>query len=171
MKYVSVYFTFRQVFLPPFGQNDNSILSPFCPNIYLSLEPIGGPQVVFYSLHSQASSPVLPLSLGFYEWWNWFDVASWYPLGRVVGQTLYPGLMTTAYIMYRALHLIGFYIDIKDVCVFTAPVFSGATALAAYLLTKEVGWLCAVCKKSCMKIALPCLNDSCLDWYLFYHSY
>ncbi|KAF3589287.1 hypothetical protein F2Q69_00030117 [Brassica cretica] len=33
---------------------------------------------------------------GFYEFWNWFDSESWYPLGRIIGGTLYPGLMVTA---------------------------------------------------------------------------
>lgn len=27
---------------------------------------------------------------GFYAMWNWFDDRTWYPLGRVVGGTLYP---------------------------------------------------------------------------------
>ena len=27
---------------------------------------------------------------GFYNMWNWFDDRTWYPLGRVVGGTLYP---------------------------------------------------------------------------------
>ena len=29
----------------------------------------------------------------FYEFWNFFDSESWYPLGRNVGATVYPGLM------------------------------------------------------------------------------
>ena len=29
---------------------------------------------------------------GFYEFNNWFDDFSWYPLGRVVGGTVFPGL-------------------------------------------------------------------------------
>ena len=33
---------------------------------------------------------------GFAEFWNWFDSESWYPLGRIIGGTLYPGLMLTA---------------------------------------------------------------------------
>lgn len=37
---------------------------------------------------------------GFYEFWNWFDSESWYPLGRIIGGTLYPGLMVTAALMY-----------------------------------------------------------------------
>lgn len=27
---------------------------------------------------------------GFYDTWNWFDTRTWYPLGRVVGGTMYP---------------------------------------------------------------------------------
>ncbi|MEW5316146.1 MAG: hypothetical protein WDW38_007532 [Sanguina aurantia] len=51
---------------------------------------------------------------GFYNLWNWFDDRTWYPLGRVVGGTVYP------------------------VCVFTAPLFSGLCALSAYGLVKEI---------------------------------
>jgi hypothetical protein len=28
---------------------------------------------------------------GFYETWDFFDSFTWYPLGRVVGGTMYPG--------------------------------------------------------------------------------
>jgi hypothetical protein len=30
---------------------------------------------------------------GVYAFWNWFDAESWYPLGRVVGGTVYPGAL------------------------------------------------------------------------------
>jgi dolichyl-diphosphooligosaccharide---protein glycosyltransferase len=33
---------------------------------------------------------------GIYEFWNWFDKMAWYPLGRNVGGTVYPGIMMTA---------------------------------------------------------------------------
>uniref|UniRef100_A0A0G4FBQ2 dolichyl-diphosphooligosaccharide--protein glycotransferase n=1 Tax=Chromera velia CCMP2878 TaxID=1169474 RepID=A0A0G4FBQ2_9ALVE len=75
---------------------------------------------------------------GFYEFWNWFDDESWYPLGRVVGQTLYPGLMTTSAILFNTLRYCGFVIDIRDICVFLAPLFSGLAALAGYLMAREV---------------------------------
>ncbi|CAO3622297.1 unnamed protein product [Cunninghamella echinulata] len=75
---------------------------------------------------------------GIYEFWNWFDNRSWYPLGRVVGGTVYPGLMVTAAAIHNLLHYLHFPVDIRNVCVLLAPVFSGATALATYLLTKEM---------------------------------
>uniref|UniRef100_A0A7S1XDK1 dolichyl-diphosphooligosaccharide--protein glycotransferase n=1 Tax=Compsopogon caeruleus TaxID=31354 RepID=A0A7S1XDK1_9RHOD len=74
---------------------------------------------------------------GSYAFWNWFDQRSWYPLGRIVGGTVYPGIMYTAYVMHALLHTIGFKVDIREVCVLTAPTFSFLTALAAYLLTTE----------------------------------
>ena len=27
---------------------------------------------------------------GMYAFWNWFDEFTWYPLGRVIGGTIYP---------------------------------------------------------------------------------
>ncbi|KAJ3360078.1 oligosaccharyl transferase stt3 subunit [Allomyces javanicus] len=75
---------------------------------------------------------------GFYEFWNWFDERSWYPLGRVVGGTVYPGLMVTAGVIHKLLHLINFPVDIRNVCVFLAPVFSTFTSYAVYKLTAEL---------------------------------
>jgi len=75
---------------------------------------------------------------GLYGLWNWFDSESWYPLGRSVGGTVYPGLMTTSYIIYWVLHKLSVPIDIRNVCVFLAPVFAAFTSIAAYLLTREI---------------------------------
>ncbi|KAJ3092940.1 oligosaccharyl transferase stt3 subunit [Quaeritorhiza haematococci] len=75
---------------------------------------------------------------GFYDFVNWFDELSWYPLGRVVGGTVYPGIMVTAGAIHYILNLLHFPIDIREVCVFLAPLFSAFTAVAAYLFTSEI---------------------------------
>ena len=41
---------------------------------------------------------------GFYSFWNWYDPESWYPLGRAVGPTVYPGLMSTSAAIYHIAH-------------------------------------------------------------------
>lgn len=46
--------------------------------------------------------------------------------------------MLTAGFIYHFLDLINFHVDIRHVCVFLAPLFSGATAVATYLFTAEV---------------------------------
>merc|ERR1712038_1995525 len=75
---------------------------------------------------------------GFYDFLNWFDDRAWYPLGRVVGGTVYPGLMITSGSIHYVLSLLNIPTAIRDVCVFLAPIFSGLTAIATYLLTKEL---------------------------------
>ncbi|CAN6463415.1 unnamed protein product [Victoria cruziana] len=75
---------------------------------------------------------------GFYDFWNWFDYESWYPLGRIIGGTLYPGLMVTAASIYRLLRFLSFAVHIREVCVLTAPFFASNTTLVAYLFGKEL---------------------------------
>ncbi|KAI3771446.1 hypothetical protein L6452_02610 [Arctium lappa] len=75
---------------------------------------------------------------GIYDFWNWFDDRTWYPLGRVIGGTVYPGLTLTAGMMWKVLHFLNVPLSVETVCVFTAPLFSAFAAWATYLLTKEV---------------------------------
>jgi dolichyl-diphosphooligosaccharide---protein glycosyltransferase len=75
---------------------------------------------------------------GFWEFIDWFDDRSWYPLGRVVGGTIYPGLMVTAAAIFHSVRWFGIPLNIRDMCVFLAPIFSAFTALAVFLLTEEV---------------------------------
>ena len=75
---------------------------------------------------------------GFYSFHNWFDDRAWYPLGRIIGGTIYPGLMVTASVIYHFLNTINVTIDVREVCVFLAPFFSSLTAIMTYLLTSEL---------------------------------
>lgn len=77
-------------------------------------------------------------SKGFYEFWNWFDPTAWYPLGRVVGGTIYPGLMATSGVIYNFLHALNLPVDIRNICVLLAPGFSALTAWSTYMFTKEM---------------------------------
>ncbi|KAL1255007.1 hypothetical protein QQF64_013068 [Cirrhinus molitorella] len=51
---------------------------------------------------------------GFYEFLNWFDERAWYPLGRIVGGTVYPGLMVTAGLIHYILNLVHLTVHIRD---------------------------------------------------------
>ena len=75
---------------------------------------------------------------GFYKFLNFFDDRTWYPLGRVTGGTLYPGLMVTSGVLHWLARLFSLPIDIRNICVMLAPAFSGLTAYATYLFTKEM---------------------------------
>jgi dolichyl-diphosphooligosaccharide--protein glycosyltransferase len=75
---------------------------------------------------------------GFYAAWDFFDSFTWYPLGRVVGGTMYPGLIFTAGAIWNLLQLLHVPVHVQEVCVFTAPLFSALCALAAFLFMREV---------------------------------
>lgn len=46
---------------------------------------------------------------GWTKFFTWFDYMSWYPLGRPVGTTIYPGMQITSVLIYRALSMILFH--------------------------------------------------------------
>jgi len=75
---------------------------------------------------------------GYYAFKFWHDQESWYPLGRYSGATLFPGLMLTAWVSHMILtKILMIPLDIREVCVFTAPFFSALTSITGYLLAKE----------------------------------
>uniref|UniRef100_A0A0K2V9J3 Dolichyl-diphosphooligosaccharide--protein glycosyltransferase subunit STT3A n=1 Tax=Lepeophtheirus salmonis TaxID=72036 RepID=A0A0K2V9J3_LEPSM len=75
---------------------------------------------------------------GFYAFHNWFDDRAWYPLGRIIGGTIYPGLMVTSASIYHFLSFLNVTLEIRNICVFLAPLFSSFTVVATYLLTSEL---------------------------------
>ena len=46
--------------------------------------------------------------------------------------------MVTSAVIHKILNLINLPVDIRNVCVLLAPGFSGLTALATYLFTREM---------------------------------
>ena len=73
--------------------------------------------------------------------WNkfktWFDYMSWYPLGRPVGTTIYPGMQITAVALWRALNALGIEMSLNDVCVFFPAWFGAVATFLVAMLTKE----------------------------------
>lgn len=66
-----------------------------------------------------------------------FAAASWYPLGRPSGQTLFPGLMTTSYLFHKILSFCGIIVSVYDVSCYLPPFFSCLTALVVHCFTKH----------------------------------
>ena len=60
------------------------------------------------------------------------------PLYLSLTLSLSPGLMVTSAGIYHVLHALNVTIEIRNVCVFLAPLFSSLTVIATYHLTKEL---------------------------------
>jgi dolichyl-diphosphooligosaccharide--protein glycosyltransferase len=69
---------------------------------------------------------------GLHAFLGWFDNNSWYPQGRPVGETAYPGLMATAVIVKRALQRLRIAVRLADVCIFAGPCVAVATVLVSF---------------------------------------
>lgn len=79
--------------------------------------------VLHYSFRFNYRATANMVQHGFYNFLNWFDERAWYPLGRIVGGTVYPGLMITSGAIHYVLHSLNIPVHIRDICVFLAPVF------------------------------------------------
>ncbi|KAH0937224.1 hypothetical protein HID58_004685, partial [Brassica napus] len=103
---------------------------------------------------------------GIYEFWNWFDDRTWYPLGRVIGGTVYPGLTLTAGTIWWVLNSLNIPLSVETVCVFTAPVFSAFASWATYLLTKEVKGSSAALAAAALLTMLGAMTTKLLPFLL-----
>lgn len=75
---------------------------------------------------------------GFRAFSNFFDTQVWYPLGRLVGATVYPGLMWVTALFYYAMHWIALPITVTQACVFLSPLFAVFATIVTYMMTVEV---------------------------------
>ena len=85
---------------------------------------------------------------GWHKFFHWFDYESWYPLGRPVGTTIYPGMQITAVAIKRTLNALlpagnggKPFISLNDVCCLM-PAWFGVSA------TWFLGFLTAECSGS-----------------------
>ena len=88
---------------------------------------------------------------GFFAWASWHDYMSWYPYGRDMGRTTYPGLPATAaffYIIARALGLspAPMYSSnplttdpLFNFCVIFPVIMGTLTCLVIYFLGRDIG--------------------------------
>jgi dolichyl-diphosphooligosaccharide---protein glycosyltransferase len=69
---------------------------------------------------------------GWQRFSKWFDYMSWYPLGRPVGTTIYPGMQVTA-VLIKDFILKDW--SINDICCFIPAWFGVCATLAVFALT------------------------------------
>ena len=75
---------------------------------------------------------------GFASWWTWHDTMSWYPMGRNVANSAYPGIPFAAAILYLVQKTIGLGISLYNVCLFFPILMAVLTIITIYYLGKEL---------------------------------
>mmetsp|Transcript_82739 Transcript_82739/g.145922 ORF Transcript_82739/g.145922 Transcript_82739/m.145922 type:complete len:878 (-) Transcript_82739:914-3547(-) len=86
---------------------------------------------------------------GLAKFLTWYDEESWYPLGRPVGTTIFPGMQITAVFILRVLQWLEqfsplFKTSLNDVCVYMPAYFGAISTIFTFLLAQEAsgsGWV------------------------------
>ena len=75
---------------------------------------------------------------GLKRFFQWYDYMSWYPLGRPVGTTIYPGMQMTSVFIWHALNdYFGVKMSLNDVCCYVPAWFGAIATVFLGLLTYE----------------------------------
>ena len=99
---------------------------------------------------------------GIEKFFKWYDHNSWYPLGRPVGTTIYPGMQLTAVAIWHVLKrpewrtILGLKVkmSLNDACVFIPAWFGSIATIVLGLLTYEVSgsWRAAAAASLVMSV-------------------
>ncbi len=103
---------------------------------------------------------------GFAEWFSWHDDMSWYPWGRDMAITNYPGVAFTGAALYMLVRGIGLDVTLYQFCIFFPILFGSATVVTLYFLGKEV-WSRSVALFSALFLAFSAshISRTSLGWY------
>ncbi|KAH8614138.1 putative Oligosaccharyl transferase STT3 subunit [Trypanosoma vivax] len=74
---------------------------------------------------------------GWRAFFEWYDYMSWYPLGRPVGTTIFPGMQITGVVIHRILAALGHEMSINDICVYMPAWFGSIATVLASLISYE----------------------------------
>jgi dolichyl-diphosphooligosaccharide--protein glycosyltransferase len=75
---------------------------------------------------------------GYAAWWTWHDDLSWYPMGRDIASTAYPGIPFTAAFLYGIAKIFISNLTVLDVALYYPVFMAVLTIIAIYFLGKEV---------------------------------
>jgi dolichyl-diphosphooligosaccharide--protein glycosyltransferase len=76
---------------------------------------------------------------GYAAWFNWHDTLSWYPMGRDIFLSSYPGVPFSAAFIYNLLQALGFKVSVYNVCLYFPVLMSVVTCVTVYFLGKDLG--------------------------------
>jgi len=88
------------------------------------------------------------LNNGFFSFMNWYDDQSWYPYGKYMGGSIFPGTPLSGITTFYVLNFIGIPVSFLEACAVTPAIMGAVTCLMMYFLgkvlaNKKVGLMAA----------------------------
>ena len=75
---------------------------------------------------------------GFQAWFSWKDEMSWYPFGRNIPKTSYPGVPFTGAFFYMLAKTLGIEMSVMEICTLVPAILGALSAIIAYLIGREI---------------------------------
>jgi dolichyl-diphosphooligosaccharide--protein glycosyltransferase len=76
---------------------------------------------------------------GYSAWFNWHDTLSWWPWGRNIPLTSFPGVPFSGAFVYQVVRALGFNLSVHDVCLYFPVLMAVITCIVIYFLGKDLG--------------------------------
>ncbi|UCH58042.1 MAG: glycosyltransferase family 39 protein, partial [Candidatus Bathyarchaeota archaeon] len=76
---------------------------------------------------------------GFKAWFTWHDTLSWYPWGRDIPHSSYPGTPFSGAFVYLVLNALGLKVTVHDVSLYFPVMMGAITCIVAYYMGKDLG--------------------------------
>ncbi len=127
------------------GVSKGAVISFFCIAAIVTIAALIRLQPVRWGFYLSEFDPYQQYRMteyvvknGFTSWFNWYDHMTWYPWGRDVPTTNYPGVAFSAAVVYLFLKSIGVEMSLYQFCVLFPVIMGAATCVALYFLGKDV---------------------------------
>ena len=75
---------------------------------------------------------------GFASWWTWHDAMSWYPMGRNMATSAYPGIPFSGAFVYMVANAVGLGVSVYTVGLYFPVLMACLTCIISYYLGKEL---------------------------------
>jgi len=76
---------------------------------------------------------------GYKSWFTWYDMRSWYPWGRDIAVSSYPGVPFSGAFVYFVARALGLDVTVYNVCLYFPVMMGALTCIVAYFLGKDLG--------------------------------
>ena len=76
---------------------------------------------------------------GYSAWFNWHDTLSWWPWGRDIARSSFPGVPFSGAFVYQVLQTLGVNVSVHDVCLYFPVLMGAITCVVIYFLGKDLG--------------------------------
>jgi len=98
-----------------------------------------GPYLSEFDPYVQYRMADYMVNRGFFAWTSWHDYTSWYPAGRDMARSAFPGVAFSSTFFYVILRSLGVEVTLLQCCVIFPAVMGTLSCLAIYYLCKDIG--------------------------------